>query len=71
MLVIKRELRLFMFLCFVSAKYNPSYMFLGDLPAIDNPRKILRNCSSAKLNLYGVYTSAKTSLAKQITLVKD
>ena len=27
-------------------------MFIGDLPAKDIPRKILKNCSFAKLNSY-------------------
>ena len=32
-------------------------MFIGDLPAKDNPRKILKNCSSAKLNSYEISKS--------------
>ena len=34
------------FSCIVFAKYNPSSVFIGDLPEKNNPHKILKNCSS-------------------------
>ena len=43
--MIKHALRLFVFLCFTSVKYNPHKMFIDDLYMKCNPR------SSMELNL--------------------